>query len=153
MKIDYSLLSKQLVSLIEDQSNHTAVLANTSALLNQTLDNINWVGFYLAVPDSDDLVLGPFQGNVACYHIPFGQGVCGVAALTLETQRIDDVHQFSGNIACDAGSQSELVIPLVINGKLYGVLDIDSPNLSNFNQNDQQGLEIFVEQLVNCLTA
>ena len=153
MKIDYSLLSKQLVSLIEDQSNHTAVLANTSALLNQTLDNINWVGFYLAVPDSDDLVLGPFQGYVACYHIPFGQGVSGVAALTLETQRIDDVHQFSGHIACDARSQSELVIPLVINGKLYGVLDIDSPNLSNFNQNDQQGLEIFVEQLVNCLTA
>lgn len=127
-----------------------AVLANTSALLNQTLSDINWVGFYLA--QSRELVLGPFQGNVACYRIPMEKGVCGAAASTLTTVRINDVHQFAGHIACDARSQSEIVIPLVINNQLYAVLDIDSPSLARFSDNDQQGLETFVKLLVDSLT-
>ena len=151
MNTDYALLGQQLVSLIEGESDNIAVLANTSALLNQTLSDINWVGFYLA--QSQELVLGPFQGNVACYRIPMGRGVCGVAASTLTTQRISDVHQFEGHIACDARSQSEIVIPLVIDNRLYAVLDIDSPNLARFSEKDQQGLENFVELLVDSLTA
>lgn len=151
MNTDYALLSNQLVSLIEDEADNIAVLANTSALLNQSLSDINWVGFYLV--QNQELVLGPFQGNVACYRIPIGRGVCGVAASTLSTQRVSDVHQFDGHIACDSRSQSEIVIPLVINNQLFGVLDIDSPTLARFDENDQNGLEHLVTHLTKCLAA
>ncbi|NRA83821.1 MAG: GAF domain-containing protein [Gammaproteobacteria bacterium] len=147
------MLCKQLQSLIADEPDHISVLSNTSALINQTLSDINWVGFYLAKSTAPSkLLLGPFQGNVACYSIPIGKGVCGIAADTLTTQRIDDVHQFVGHIACDSRSQSEIVIPLIVNNQLYGVLDIDSPNIARFSENDQQGLESLAKILELCLS-
>lgn len=143
--IDYELLTKQAASLIAGESDTTAVLANISALINDNLENINWVGFYLM--KDNQLVLGPFQGKVACYRIPVGKGVCGTAAATGEIQRIDDVHQFPGHIACDAASESELVIPVYHQGQLLGVLDIDSPSLNRFDERDQQGLAALVDAL------
>jgi len=139
LNTDYSLLCKQLECLIEQETDEIALLSNASAFINQALSEVNWVGFYLA--KEQQLVLGPFQGNVACTRIPFNQGVCGTAASTLKTQRVGDVHQFAGHIACDARSQSEIVIPLQINDVLYGVLDIDSERLDRFNETDQVGLE------------
>ncbi|MNH25919.1 Free methionine-R-sulfoxide reductase [compost metagenome] len=115
------------------------------------MDDLNWAGFYLN--RNDELVLGPFQGQVACVRIPFGKGVCGAAAATRQTQRIEDVHAFPGHIACDSASNSELVIPLVKEGRLIGVLDLDSPKLGRFSEDDQQGMErlvaIFLE-LTDC---
>ncbi|WP_214778157.1 GAF domain-containing protein [Exiguobacterium sp. s22] len=143
----YELLNKQLAALLEGETNTVANLANASALLNQFLDRINWVGFYVA--DSEDsLILGPFQGLPACVHISFGKGVCGTAAATQETQLVADVHQFPGHIACDAASNSEIVIPLVRDGKTIGVLDIDSPEFDRFSEIDRQGLERFCETLL-----
>jgi len=139
LNTDYSLLCKQLECLIEQETDEIALLSNASAFINQALSEVNWVGFYLA--KEQQLVLGPFQGNVACTRIPFNQGVCGTAAGTLKTQRVGDVHQFAGHIACDVRSQSEIVIPLQINDVLYGVLDIDSERLDRFNETDQVGLE------------
>jgi len=146
---NYQLVIKQLQALIEGEENSIANLANASALLNQFLDEINWVGFYLT--DNNQLVLGPFQGLPACVRIPFGKGVCGTAAEKKETMRIADVHQFPGHIACDAASQSEIVIPIIINNKVYGVLDIDSPIKDRFDEIDQQYLEQFVEVLTTHL--
>lgn len=143
---NYNLLIKQLTSLLEGEPNTIANFSNASALLNQFLDRINWVGFYLI--EDDELVLGPFQGLPACVRIPLGRGVCGTAAEQLKTIRVEDVHLFPGHIACDAASQSEIVIPMVDNGKLIGVLDIDSPEKNRFDELDQQKLEEFVAALM-----
>jgi GAF domain-containing protein len=146
---NYELVQKQLLALIEDETNRIANLSNAAALLNQFLDEINWVGFYLY--EEDHLILGPFQGLPACVRIPMGKGVCGTSAATEKTLRIEDVHQFPGHIACDAASRSEIVIPLMKDGKLLGVLDIDSPITDRFDEMDQQGLEKFAEILSNHL--
>lgn len=143
---NYELVKKQLKALVEDEKNQIANLSNASALLNQFLDRINWVGFYLM--DEKELVLGPFQGLPACVRIPVGRGVCGTAVQRKETILVEDVHQFPGHIACDAASQSEIVIPLVKNGEVIGVLDIDSPEKARFDEVDKQKLEEFVEVLM-----
>ncbi|MBY0098979.1 GAF domain-containing protein [Mesobacillus maritimus] len=143
---NYNLLIKQLTSLLEGEPNPIANFSNASALLNQFLDRINWVGFYLM--EEGELVLGPFQGLPACVRIPVGRGVCGTAAAQLKTIRVEDVHQFPGHIACDAASQSEIVIPMIDKGKLIGVLDIDSPEKNRFDELDQQKLEAFVAALM-----
>jgi len=144
---NYELLMKQLHALLEGETNVTANLANASALLNQFLTEVNWVGFYVT-DGENELVLGPFQGLPACVRIPFGKGVCGTAAATKETQRIADVHTFPGHIACDAASQSEIVVPIVKEDKVLGVLDIDSPIKDRFDEIDQKYLEQFVEVLL-----
>jgi GAF domain-containing protein len=146
---NYQLLIKQLSALLEGETNSIANLSNASALLNQFLERTNWVGFYLM--EEGELVLGPFQGMPACVRIPLGKGVCGTAAEQMETVRVEDVHQFPGHIACDAASQSEIVIPLVKEGKLLGVLDIDSPEKNRFDALDQKYLEDFSEVLVSFL--
>lgn len=135
------LLLEQLKSLIENERNVIANLANASALLHLFLEEINWAGFYLA--EGEELILGPFQGKPACIRIPFGKGVCGTAAQTDTVQRIDNVHLFAGHIACDGASNAEIVIPLHKNGKVVGVLDIDSPVFHRFSETDQQILEQF----------
>lgn len=121
----YETVIKQLDALLTGESNVVANLSNASALLNQFLDRVNWVGFY--VTEGNQLVLGPFQGMPACVRIPFGRGVCGVAAETKTTQLVADVHQFPGHIACDSASNSEIVVPIIKDGNVIGVLDIDSP--------------------------
>ncbi|MBM7692907.1 GAF domain-containing protein [Peribacillus deserti] len=146
---DYELVIKQLKALIEDEPNRIANLSNAAALLTQFLDRVNWVGFYLM--DGKELVLGPFQGLPACVRIPLGKGVCGTSATKEATVRVEDVHQFPGHIACDAASQSEIVIPLLVNGELLGVLDIDSPEKNRFDEKDQEMLEKFVKTLVEHL--
>ncbi|CAN7186071.1 GAF domain-containing protein [Paenibacillus sp. LjRoot153] len=145
----YTLLIGQVEALIQDEPNRIANLANASALLGQFLEDVNWVGFYLVDEQLDrkELVLGPFQGLPACVRIPFGKGVCGTAAERMETVLVPDVHAFPGHIACDAASQSEIVIPIVAGAELVGVLDIDSPSLNRFNDVDQRYLEQFVQKL------
>lgn len=147
---NYELVKKQLQALIHDEHNQIANLSNAAALLNQFLDRINWVGFYLLDNDSE-LVLGPFQGLPACIRIPIGKGVVGTSAIKKETVRVQDVNQFPGHIACDAASQSEIVIPIIKDGSLFGVLDIDSPEKERFDELDQQKLEEFVEIVVHSL--
>lgn len=142
----YQQLTAQARSLVSGETNLIANMANISALIFTTMEDINWAGFYLLDGD-DELVLGPFQGNPACIRIPMGKGVCGTAAHTRTAQLIEDVHQFDGHIACDAASNSELVIPLLNGDKLVGVLDIDSPSLSRFNEQDLQGMQTVVEIL------
>ena len=144
---NYELVKKQLHALLHDEPNQIANLSNASALLNQFLDRINWVGFYL-MDTHGDLVLGPFQGLPACVRIPLGKGVCGTAALKKQTIRVEDVNQFPGHIACDAASQSEIVIPLINGDQLIGVLDIDSPEKNRFDVLDQEKLEEFVDVLM-----
>ncbi|MCM2531405.1 GAF domain-containing protein [Neobacillus pocheonensis] len=144
---NYELVKKQLQALLHGEKNQVANLSNASALLNQFLDRINWVGFYL-MDTNEELVLGPFQGLPACIRIPLGKGVCGTAARNKETVRVDDVNQFPGHIACDAKSQSEIVIPLLKEGQLIGVLDIDSPEKNRFDELDQEKLEEFVTILL-----
>ncbi|MBO9131206.1 GAF domain-containing protein [Bacillus sp. 165] len=143
---NFETVIRQLQALIADEPNTIANLANASSLLNQFLEDINWVGFYLT--EGSQLVLGPFQGLPACVRIPFGRGVCGTAAETGTTQLVADVHQFPGHIACDAASNSEIVVPMIKDGKVIGVLDIDSPNKNRFDQVDQMYLEKFVEVLI-----
>ncbi|MEH7086303.1 GAF domain-containing protein [Neobacillus drentensis] len=145
---NYNLVIKQLHALIHDEENPIANLSNASAMLNQFLDRINWVGFYL-MDKNQQLVLGPFQGLPACVRIPVGKGVCGTAALKQETVLVADVHLFPGHIACDAASQSEIVVPIIKGGELFGVLDIDSPEKNRFDELDQQKLEEFVAVLVD----
>lgn len=135
----YGLLAAQLESLLADERDFIANAAQFSAFLFSQLDDLNWAGFYLA--RNEELVLGPFQGQIACVRIPFGRGVCGAAAATRETQRVEDVHAFAGHIACDSASNSELVVPLVKDGRLIGVLDLDSPRVGRFSEQDQVGLE------------
>ncbi|MGM9924646.1 MAG: GAF domain-containing protein [Bacillus sp. (in: firmicutes)] len=141
----YSILNKQLASLIEGESNLIANLSNASALLNVFLDRVNWVGFYLV--EEGELVLGPFQGLPACIRIPFGKGVCGTAAQKQETMIIEDVHKFPGHIACDAASRSEIVIPIFKDKEVIGVLDIDSPEPARFSTEEGQLLQTFVHIL------
>ena len=135
----YDLLSAQLESLLADERDFIANAAQFSAFLSSQLDDLNWAGFYLN--RNEELVLGPFQGQIACVRIPFGRGVCGTAAATRQTQRVEDVHAFAGHIACDSASNSELVVPLVKDGRLIGVLDLDSPKLARFTEHDQVGIE------------
>lgn len=135
----YGLLAAQLESLFADEHDFIANAAQFSAFLFNQLADLNWAGFYLN--RNEELVLGPFQGQVACTRIPFGRGVCGKAAYTRETQRVVDVHEFAGHIACDSASNSELVVPLVKAGKLIGVLDLDSPTIGRFTAQDQAGIE------------
>jgi L-methionine (R)-S-oxide reductase len=143
---NYEVVIRQLEALISGENDRIANLANASALLNQFLENINWVGFYLM--KDKELVLGPFQGLPACVRIPLGKGVCGTAAERRETVLVPNVHQFPGHIACDAASQSEIVVPMIAEGELLGVLDIDSPQLNRFDEVDQKYLEQFVKVLV-----
>jgi L-methionine (R)-S-oxide reductase len=143
---NYELVVKQLCSLLEGESDLIANLSNASALLNQFLADINWVGFYLL--KSEELVLGPFQGLPACVRIPLGKGVCGTSAQKRETIRVEDVNLFPGHIACDAASQSEIVVPIMKDDRLIGVLDIDSPIKNRFDETDQAYLEQFVAALV-----
>lgn len=146
---NYELTIKQLEELVKGESNRIANLSNASALLNQILDQINWVGFYLM--EDNELVLGPFQGLPACIRIPVGNGVCGTAVARRETIVVPDVHEFPGHIACDPASQSEIVIPLIKNDQILGVLDIDSPIKDRFDSIDQEYLEKFVKKLVQFL--
>lgn len=142
---NYLMLTKQLKSLIEDEHHLIAILSNTSALINDHLDQVNWVGFYLI--EDNELILGPFQGHPVCVHIEIGKGVCGTAVSEDATQRVSDVHQFPGHIACDANSKSEIVIPIHVNDKIIGVLDIDAPIKDRFTWDDQEGLEQVVQIL------
>lgn len=142
---DYEQLLKQLTALSEDETDPIAILSNASALLNQFLDNVNWVGFYLW--KDDKLVLGPFQGLPACIRIAYGKGVCGTAIKEGKTQRVADVLAFPGHIACDSASQSEIVVPLYTDHDIYGVLDIDSPIKERFDETDQIYLEKFAREL------
>ncbi len=147
----YNLLAAQVQALFADERDFIANAAQFSAFLYNQVDDLNWAGFYLN--RNEELVLGPFQGQVACVRIPFSKGVCGAAAATRQTQRVEDVHAFAGHIACDSASNSELVIPLVKAGRLIGVLDLDSPKIGRFSEADQVGLErlaaIFLE-LTDC---
>ncbi|WCF08728.1 GAF domain-containing protein [Paenibacillus thiaminolyticus] len=145
---DYPLLHKQLVALIEGEPNLIANLANASALLWQGLKDINWAGFYLMDESKEELVLGPFQGLPACIRIPLGRGVCGTAAQERRTLVVPDVHAFPGHIACDAASRSEIVVPMMKDGRLVGVLDIDSPLTDRFQEPDREALEKMVEALM-----
>ena len=177
---DYDLLAKQIVSLAEVDAHWLPVLSNAAALLWDALDDINWVGFYLVdpvtvtgvglgvepdagsgvepdaapsahEPRTPELRLGPFQGKVACVRIPFGRGVCGTAAETKTSQLVEDVHQFPGHIACDSASNSEVVVPIVKDNQVVGVLDIDSPSVARFTQEDLAGLEQVVKALEGCV--
>ena len=146
---DYSLLCGQLSALTEGVPYRIDNLANASALLWQTLEDINWAGFYWM--ENGILVLGPFQGKPACIEIPVGRGVCGTAVAEDATQLVPDVHAFPGHIACDCASNSEIVVPIRLNGRIVGVLDIDSPSLGRFTQADRDGLENFVRVLEKTL--
>ena len=142
---DYSLLCQKLESLVAGVPYKIANLANASALLFETLDTVNWAGFYLL--EGDKLILGPFQGKTACIEIPVGRGVCGTAAVKRETVFVKNVHEFEGHIACDSASNSEIVVPIFSGKDLVGVLDIDSTKLERFDENDKIGLESFVKIL------
>lgn len=140
MNSDYDLMTRQMVGFAETDPHFIPLLANVSALLYQSMDDLNWAGFYLM--RGGRLVLGPFQGQTACIHIPLGKGVCGTAALSNKTVRVANVHEFEGHIACDSRSLSEIVIPLRDpDGKVMGVLDMDSPVEDRFTGADQAGLE------------
>ncbi|KEZ21228.1 GAF domain-containing protein precursor [Sphingobium yanoikuyae] len=141
----YADLLSAADALTRDEPDAVANMANLSALIWQFLPDLNWAGFYRMV--EDELVLGPFQGKAACIRIPLGRGVCGTAAQTRETQLVADVHAFPGHIACDAASASEIVVPVVHDGRLIGVLDLDSPRTARFDSADQQGLEALVARV------
>ena len=145
----YRDLAKALAALIGDETDAVANMANASGLIFESLPDLNWVGFYRNV--GGELVLGPFQGRPACIRIPFGKGVCGVAAETRQVQRVEDVHAFPGHIACDSASNSEIVLPLIRDGELLGVLDIDSPRHGRFTEEDEAGLRPIAEILARAL--
>jgi L-methionine (R)-S-oxide reductase len=147
----YEDLLKALAALIADEPDGIANMANVSALLWQTLPDLNWAGFYRVI--GGELVLGPFQGKPACIRIPLNKGVCGAAARTGKTQLVEDVHAFPGHIACDANSASELVVPLKLNGQTVAVLDLDSPRIGRFDADDQAGCERLMAHLESTLTA
>ncbi len=136
---DYPLLLRQAAELIEAEPSHIPALSNLSALLMETLTDLNWAGFYLLC--GDRLTVGPFQGKPACIHIPIGKGVCGTAVLRDSTLVVPDVHRFEGHIACDGASNSEIVVPIRAGGKITAVLDLDSPLFGRFTQSDATGLE------------
>lgn len=145
---DYDLLVRQVGSILEGERSLVANASQFSALVYDTLAELNWAGFYLTVPGNNgrdkDLLVGPFQGKPACARIPFGRGVCGTTAVERKTIVVPDVHAFPGHIACDSASNSEIVIPLIKNGELVGVFDIDSPILNRFSDEDRIGLEAMV---------
>ena len=141
----YAIKTKQVEELLKEESWHISVFANVSALLFETMENINWAGFYIV--RNGELTLGPFQGKAACIHIGKGKGVCGTAWDRDETVVVPDVHQFPGHIACDSASRSEIVIPVHRNGEVFAVLDIDSPVKDRFGEKDKKGLE----QIVKCI--
>src|SRR3990170_6880810 len=146
----YRDLAAALEGLVNGEPDAIANMANASALIFETLPDVNWVGFYRNV--GGELVLGPFQGRAACIRIPFGTGVCGTAAASRQVQRVEDVHAFPGHIACDAASRSEIVVPLIgADGELIGVLDIDSPNLARFDAEDEAGCIALGEILARVL--
>lgn len=147
--LNYELLCEQLRSLTAGVPHTVANLANASALIFDSLDRLNWAGFYIL--SGDTLILGPFQGKPACIEIPIGRGVCGTAVKEDRTILVDDVHKFPGHIACDSASNSEIVIPIRNRGAIFGVLDIDSPYLSRFTEKDRIGLEAFVRILEESL--
>ena len=147
MKKDVLLETAKL--LLQDQPNELAILSNASAFINDTIDNLNWAGFYLW--DGKQLTVGPFQGKVACSTIALGKGVCGEAALKKQTLVIDDVLSHSNHIACDANSRSEIVVPIFIKGRLYGVLDVDAPVINRFDQDLVVFFEEFVQLLVKVI--
>ena len=140
---NYKLMVQTVKAFLADESNVIANLANTSAIINEYVKDINWVGFYLM--ENRELVLGPFQGKPACIRIPIGQGVCGTTAKQGETIIVGDVHKFPGHIACDAASNSEIVIPIKKDGAVFGVLDVDSPEFNRFGELEQKYLEELVE--------
>lgn len=144
----YSIVLNKLDEFFGDEKNFIANAANLSALLYSYMEDINWVGFYML--NDQELVLGPFQGKVACIRIDVGKGVCGTAAKKRETVIVDDVHSFPGHIACDLASNSELVVPLIRDGELFGVLDIDSPEFKRFTDEDKTNIEKIVETLLKC---
>ena len=148
--VNYDLICAQLSALTEDIPYEIANLSNAAALLWQELPDINWAGFYRM--EGGALVLYPFQGRPACIRIPVGRGVCGTAVAEDRTQLVPDVHQFPGHIACDSASNSEIVIPIHVNGKIWGVLDIDSPCFDRFTEADREGLERFVKILEGTLS-
>jgi L-methionine (R)-S-oxide reductase len=143
----YKSLTSQLYHLLEGERDFLANTANFSALLFNTMPDVNWVGFYFY--KGGGLVLGPFQGKPACVRIAIGKGVCGTAAEKMKTVVVKNVHEFPGHIACDSASNSEIVVPLIKQGKLLGVLDIDSPQLARFDEEDKAGLENLVELLIS----
>ena len=143
--MDYKTLLAQVQALTEGIPHVTANLANTSAAIWQAMEDINWAGFY--VMENGKLVLGPFQGKPACIEIPVGRGVCGTAVARQKTQLVYDVHQFPGHIACDSASNSEIVVPIFKDGTVWGVLDIDSPTVGRFTEEDKAGLEALVKIL------
>lgn len=148
-KVDfYRSLVGQISGLTDGEPDLIANLSNVSALLNLSLDDLNWVGFYL-LSNENELVLGPFQGKPACIRIPVGKGGCGTAVATGKTQRVADVHAFPGHIACDGASNSEIVLPVYSQGKIVAVLDIDSPLFNRFDEEDEVGLEQVVAALEN----
>lgn len=147
-KPDYAMLTRQVESILEGERDLVANASQFSAFIYDTIAELNWAGFYLARPnkkgDGQELLVGPFQGKVACARIPFGRGVCGAAAAERRTMLVPDVHAFPGHIACDSASNAEIVIPLIKDGVVLGVFDIDSPTLNRFSEEDQQGLENLV---------
>lgn len=147
--VDYKQLTTQLKALTEGIPYEVANLANAAALLWEYLPDINWAGFYKMIDGK--LVLGPFQGKTACIIIPVGKGVCGTAVAEDKTQLVYDVHEFPGHIACDCASNSEIVVPIHVNGQIWGVLDIDSPVVGRFSETDKEGLEYFVKALEQVL--
>ena len=145
----YAQLAAQARALIHGEPDRIANAANLAALVYHALPDLNWVGFYLY--DGKELVVGPFQGQPACVRIPLDKGVCGAAARTRQTQRVADVEAFPGHIACDAASRSELVVPLLRDGELVGVFDLDSPRVNRFDEEDQHGLEAIAATFVESL--
>jgi L-methionine (R)-S-oxide reductase len=145
----YRDLAAALEALVADEPDAVANMANAAALIWETVPDLNWAGFYRNV--CGELVLGPFQGRPACIRIPFGSGVCGAAAQTLEVQRVDDVHAFPGHIACDAASASELVVPITRGGELVAVLDLDSPKTARFTEEDEAGCVRLAEILAGAI--
>lgn len=147
----YADLNRDFQALMAGETSFLAVISNTSALLYERLSDVNWAGFYLL--EGNTLVLGPFQGKIACVRIPVGRGVCGTAVAENRVQRIEDVHAFDGHIACDAASNAEIVLPLEVNGQVIGVLDIDSTVFSRFSEEDEKGLRELVIHLQKVLEA
>lgn len=149
--VDYGLLAAQLGALAQGEELRLPILANATALLMQEMPDVSWAGFYLA-DEQEQLVLGPFQGKVACMRIDWGRGVCGTAAAQDATQLVPNVHEFAGHIACDSASNSEVVVPIHQDGKVVGVLDLDSTSLARFTNEDARGLERFVAELEGLLS-
>lgn len=147
--MDYDLLGRQVKELSEGAAWDVTIYANVAALLYENVKEINWAGFYLM--KDGELLLGPFQGKVACMRIPVGKGVCGTSVMEDKIQRVEDVHQFPGHIACDCASESEIVLPLHLDGRIIGVLDIDSPVKGRFTPEDEKGLKMIAEAIEDSL--